>query len=277
MRRTRLCVCLSFALCFMACYIWSRGNTVPVSAMPHHEATMPPAEAVESDYSRFAHTNQYHARMPCLLCHQRNSNSARMSFPGSNGHSPCVGCHQLQFSDNSSPICTICHTDPGSGAMKRFPGLRSFGRKFDHSRHRGVNCGVCHKSSRGGVAFSIPAGGNAHSTCFQCHTASSRPSMSSCSSCHQPGRLIRTSESAPAFRMNFSHARHGQSGLSCASCHSVRPGAPTGRQVSSPAASMHFPPSRAISCGGCHNGTKGFGANDFASCKRCHKGNSFGF
>ena len=230
----------------------------------------------EKDYSRFTHSNEYHARMPCLLCHRRDTNTARVSYPGRSGHTPCIGCHTLQFSDNSSPICTICHTNPQSGAMKRFPPLRSFGRKFNHNRHTRVNCSVCHKPSQRGVALSIPSGANAHNTCFQCHSSSASHSMSSCSVCHQPGRLARTSEASRAFRVNFSHAGHVRKGMSCASCHTVRAGA-TGRQVSSPVLSMHFPPARGNSCGECHNGSRAFGATEFANCKRCHNGNSFAF
>jgi c(7)-type cytochrome triheme protein len=40
---------------------------------------------------------------------------------------------------------------------------------------------------------------------------------------------------------------------------------------------MHFAPARVASCGACHNGTRAFGANDFANCKRCHIGNKFSF
>ena len=273
----RLYVLLVLVICLLSGYVWSRGAYEGPSEMPIEFDAPPLTEAQEKDYSRFTHSNAYHSRMPCLLCHRRDTNATRMSFPGRDGHTPCIGCHGLQFSDNSSPICTICHTDPGSGAMKRFPGLRSFGRKFDHSRHRGVNCAVCHKASQRGVAFSIPSGANAHTTCFRCHSSNASFAMSSCSVCHQQGRLVRTSETARAFKMNFSHARHIRGGLSCANCHSVRPGAATGRQVSSPAALMHFAPARAMNCGACHNGTKVFGANDFVNCKRCHFGNGFRF
>jgi c(7)-type cytochrome triheme protein len=262
--------------CFVSGYVWSRGAYEGPTEVPTELDAPPLMEAQEKDYSHFTHTNQFHARMPCLLCHTRNTNASRMSFPGRAGHTPCAGCHVQQFSDNSSAICTICHTDPGSGAMKRFPGLRSFGRKFDHSRHRGVNCAVCHKASQRGVAFSIPSGANAHTTCFQCHLSNASSSMSSCNVCHQPGRLVRTSESARSFNMNFSHARHIRGSLNCANCHTVRPGAATGRQVTSPFPAMHFPP-RGASCGACHNGTQVFGANNFANCRRCHLGNSFRF
>jgi c(7)-type cytochrome triheme protein len=234
-----------------------------------------PAQAV--DYTRFRHGNQYHSRLPCLVCHVRNDNSARVRFPGRNNHLPCSGCHALQFSDPASPICTICHTNAQSGAMKQFPGLRSFGARFNHSRHARVNCTTCHSPAARGVARDIPSGRAAHTTCFQCHTANASNAMASCGTCHQPGRLVRVSESARAFRMNFSHARHSANrDLSCRSCHTVRAGAARGRQVSSPLASMHFAPSQAQSCASCHNNKRAFG-EDFANCKRCHQGNVFRF
>ena len=231
-----------------------------------------------TDYSRFRHGNQYHSRLPCLVCHRRDDNSARIRFPGKTNHLPCAGCHGLQFSDSSSPICTICHTNAQTGAMKGFPGLRSFGAKFNHSRHARVNCVTCHTPAARGVARNIPSGRSAHVTCFQCHTAKSSNAMASCSTCHQPGRLVRVSESAKAFRLNFSHARHSANrDLSCSSCHTVRAGASRGRQVSAPVASMHFAPSHSQSCASCHDGNRAFGADNFANCKRCHQGNVFRF
>lgn len=236
------------------------------------------AETQDKDYSRFTHTNELHARLPCLLCHRRDDNSARIKFPGKSGHLPCAGCHALQFSDNTSPICTICHTNAETGAMKRFPGLRSFGMKFNHSRHARVNCATCHKATGTGAARTIPSGTSAHLTCFQCHSSRGADSMVSCSVCHQPGRLVRTPQSSVAFRKGFSHAKHVTAkSVNCASCHTLRPGAPRGRQMSSPLASMHFAPATSMSCGGCHNGKRAFGPDDFSNCKRCHRGNSFKF
>ncbi len=232
-------------------------------------------DQTDKDYSQFKHDNDFHSRLPCLLCHQRESNSSKIGFPGKVGHMPCAGCHAVQFSSNTSPMCTICHTDTG---MKRFPGLTSFSAKFDHGRHTRVNCSVCHKSQQRGVAFSIPSGASAHSTCFECHSSSAPASMSSCSVCHVPGRLARTSEWSIAFRKSFSHAKHLNRGkLNCATCHSVRPGASRGRQMSSPLVSMHFAPPKSLSCGGCHNGKKAFGPDDFANCQRCHHPKTFKF
>ena len=229
-----------------------------------------------ADYSRFTHGNQYHSRLPCLVCHRRDDNSSRIGFPGRSNHLPCAGCHALQFSDQSSPICTICHTNSQTGAMKRFPGLRSFGARFNHSKHGRVNCVTCHTPANRGVARDIPSGRAAHVTCFQCHTANSSNAMASCSTCHQPGRLVNVSESARAFRIGFSHARHTK-GMNCRSCHTVRAGSARGRQVSSPRTAMHLTAAQSQSCAGCHNGTKAFGDNDFSNCRRCHQGRVFRF
>src|SRR5512144_2241824 len=82
-------------------YVWAGGNNISAVSVPADDPP-PPFQTQDKDYSRFTHTNAYHSRMPCLLCHRRDSNSPRISFPGKAGHTPCIGCHQLQFSDNSS-------------------------------------------------------------------------------------------------------------------------------------------------------------------------------
>ena len=247
-------------------------------AVPSGEivATEPAEPAQAVDYSRFTHSNQYHSRLPCLVCHRRDDNSSRIGFPGKTNHLPCAGCHALQFSDQGSPICTICHTNAQTGAMKGFPGLRSFGAKFNHSRHARVNCATCHTPASRGVARDIPSGRAAHVTCFQCHTANSSNAMASCSTCHQPGRLVRVSESARAFRVGFSHARHTRD-MNCRSCHTVRAGSARGRQVSSPQTAMHLTSAQSRTCASCHNGTRAFGDNVFSNCRRCHQGNVFRF
>src|ERR1043166_6680027 len=221
------------------------------------------AEGQEIDYSHFGHNNPAHGRLPCLVCHRRDDNSPRIGFPGKIDNLPCAGCHTDQFSGNTSPICTICHTDTG---MKRFPGLQSFGARFDHSRHGRVSCAVCHKTEGRGIARSIPSGSNAHITCFQCHSANASNEMASCSTCHSPGKLVRTQESAVSFRRSFSHVKHFDKGnLNCAVCHGLSGSAARGRQMTSPLPSMHFAPERSLSCGACHNGKRAFGPDDFVN------------
>ena len=232
--------------------------------------------APPQDYSRFRHDTAQHTRLPCLVCHVRSDNSATPKMPG---HIPCSSCHAQQFAEgNTNPICSICHT---ATDVKRFPPLRSFNAVFDHARHsRQTNCAMCHKPANRGVALSIPARLSAHATCFQCHgprTMAGDKNIGSCSTCHQPGRLVRTPETARAFRLNFSHAEHARKGMSCADCHSIRPGRRRGDQVTSPVPAMHFAGTGVKSCAACHNDRRAFGDDNFANCRRCHEGRTFRF
>ena len=59
--------------------------------------------------------------------------------------------------------------------------------------------------------------------------------------------------------------------------HQVRAGAPQTRQVASPQPTQHFGTGRAQNCMTCHNNRRAFGGDDFADCKRCHKGQTFRF
>ena len=187
------------------------------------------------------------------------------------------------------PICTICHTNVESAnpPVKGFPSLKSFNVRFDHAQHTTgagrpeSGCASCHAPARRGVALTIPAGLSAHQNCYQCHTPGAQVGgrdISSCGACHAQGRYARTPADSRAFRVSFSHATHGpRQGLSCAECHTVRAGLPQSRQVSSPAPSQHFGAGRAQSCMTCHNNRRAFGGDDFADCKRCHKGQTFRF
>lgn len=248
-------------------------------------SSSPPQEQMQFpeglDYSKFQHNSRNHSRLPCLLCHRRDSNAPVPKRPGASNHLPCAGCHSQQFSNADSPICTICHTDPKSGALKSFPRLRSFRMKFDHARHLNmgrVSCATCHRPSRGGVALSIPSGFNAHTTCYRCHTPRAQSGgrdISSCGTCHQLGGYSRTPQFAQAFRVGFSHAKHAQT--ACAECHQVRAGMPQRRQVTQPEALNHHATGRGQSCLTCHDGKRAFGGDDFSVCKRCHTGTAWRF
>ena len=233
------------------------------------------------DYSKFLHSSQNHARLPCLLCHRRDSNAAVPKRPGASQHLPCAGCHAQQFASSDGPICTICHADVKSGALKSFPRLRSFRMKFDHARHMNmgnVSCATCHRPSRGGVAMSIPAGFNAHTTCYRCHTPRAQSGgrdISSCGTCHQLGGYSRTPQFTQAFRVGFSHAKHNK--MTCNECHQVRAGMPQRRQVTNPEPLNHHATGRGPSCMTCHDGKRAFGGDDFSACKRCHTGTTWHF
>lgn len=264
----------------------SRSSTASsmIELTPPLEYELPVPQEPSSDFSKFTHTNPMHTRLPCLLCHHRDTNSPRPPRPGKGGHLPCAGCHAQQFANTSSPICTICHTDVQKGTLKPFPPLRSFRIKFDHARHvgqSGASCATCHRPASGGVALSIPARSNAHVVCYQCHTPRAQSGghdISSCGACHQLGGYSRTPQVAQAFKVSFSHAKHGATQkLSCSDCHTVKAGMPQRKQVTAPAPLNHHAPAGAESCLTCHNGKRAFGGDDFTSCKRCHQGQQWHF
>jgi len=236
-----------------------------------------PAVAENIDYSEFKHSNEAHTQLSCLLCHVRAEGLTTPKVPG---HMSCAGCHAQEFADSNSQMCSICHTDAATGVVKRFPPLSSFGVRFDHGRHLPqTGCATCHEPRRGGVALSIPSGSGAHATCFQCHgpqTEIEGRNIGSCVVCHTPGRPVRSSEQAKAFEFGFSHREHSGK-MACSTCHTVRAGAPRGRQVGSPLTIMHSSRSGSQSCGNCHNNKRAFGDSDFNNCKRCHEGKTFKF
>lgn len=235
------------------------------------------AQETPKDYSKFQHADPNHSRLPCLLCHRRESSSAQPTLPGKDNHTPCIGCHAPLFAGSGGPICTICHTDVQAGTMKAFPALRSFGSRFDHALHNtgGGKCGSCHRPSNRGVALTIPIGIGAHNACFGCHTPQARVNerdISSCAVCHRPEPSVRASMQSIAFRRGFSHALHDSSG--CLDCHKVRAGR---SQMTAPIALNHHAPARGFSCMTCHNGKRAFGGDDFSVCTRCHKGSNWRF
>ena len=278
MRKLQLAVIGAVIVVTLGYFLRYGATTAATTTEAEQQQQSQPGEGL--DYSQFLHSSRNHARLPCLLCHRRESNAPRPQRPGGSQHAPCTGCHAQQFSNTDSPICTICHTDVKSGALKPFPRLKSFSMKFDHSRHvpmQGVNCATCHRSSRGGVALSIPSGFNAHTTCYRCHTPRAQSQgrdISSCSTCHQLGGYRRTPEFAQAFRVGFSHSKHQK--LTCNECHQVRAGAPQ-RQVTSPYPLNHHAQPRSQSCMTCHDGKRAFGGDDFSVCKRCHTGTTWRF
>jgi c(7)-type cytochrome triheme protein len=241
----------------------------------------------QDDAQVFSHTSERHASLACDACHRRADNSVRPSFPG---HKACMDCHVPEFITSNSPLCLNCHTDLGSQhpPLKDFPALKSFNARFDHAAHSQggarpeQGCASCHQPMRRGVALSILAGAAAHENCYRCHTPGAQSpagrDISSCATCHAPGRLARTSTGSRAYSVSFSHATHGpRRNLRCDECHTVRAGAGQGRQVASPQPTQHFGSARARSCMTCHDNRRAFGGDDFADCKRCHKGQTFRF
>jgi c(7)-type cytochrome triheme protein len=234
------------------------------------------------DSSKFNHGDYSHSRLPCLLCHRRVSNALQPTLPG---HTPCAGCHSKDFVNSASAICTVCHTNVQSGAMKSFPGLKSFNVRFDHAQHVGAGrsssqCATCHTPERRRVSLSLPVALGGHAACFQCHgpreVGRQGQDISSCSTCHRLAGYARTSEGSKAYSIGFSHANHGRSKkLNCNSCHSIRAGMAQRRQVTSPIPDMHSASGRAESCASCHDDKRAFGVAKSSDCQRCHQGTTF--
>jgi hypothetical protein len=237
-------------------------------------------------FQTFAHATPQHARLACDSCHRRTDNSPRPRLPG---HKACSDCHLQQFMTAGTPFCAVCHTslDARTPPVKNFPALRSFAVRFDHAQHNSgagrpaAGCAACHAPARRGVALSIPSGLDAHANCYQCHTPQASAAgrdLGSCGACHAQGSYRPTPAAARSFRVGFSHATHGpRQGMACAECHTVRAGLPQSRQVSAPRPAQHFGAGRAQSCMTCHDNRRAFGGDDFADCKRCHKGQTFRF
>jgi c(7)-type cytochrome triheme protein len=255
--------CLIFGYLFSSC-------TSQIQEKPPAESPFKPLpeemivtdKMEDVDFSQFKHDSPRHKTVPCLLCHQRTEDSVAPKFAS---HTTCSGCHTPQFADNSHPICVICHTEQGSDKLKAFPVMQSFRAHFDHTAHfKETNCATCHQIQ--GQGMTVPAGRNAHASCFQCHTSDKmvgERNIGSCSTCHEPGAANRITDSVGQIGFNFDHQRH--SGLNCNSCHNPT----SGNRMSELNISMHS--GQANSCATCHNEQKAFGANDFSDCRKCHQ------
>jgi hypothetical protein len=289
MRRfCRLALPLLASLCLPAAIMVGRRASA-VTTTSSTFATGP--SAAGQDYSKFLHWSpkeheEITGRSSCASCHRRSDSTSEPRLPA---HKDCTRCHLAQFteanqSSHVNPICTICHTGPGSPTppVKKFPGLMSFTAEFDHAQHmQGVEparpaegCAACHTPARGGGAQTIPARLDAHQTCYQCHSPGKQAAaFSTCGSCHGRGSYSPTSTEARAYRLSFSHADHGPAQrLSCESCHDVKArGLPQARQIGSILPAQHFPNPRTRSCRTCHDGQRAFGDADFRDCNRCHR------
>ena len=277
----KACLVFGAVIAFAAsCIDQSAKIPVPLTASETPEPL--PQKASARTFEAFSHTIPEHKEFECNSCHQREGRSLDMEFAA---HDSCVGCHLNQFTDRSlmdkdKVMCSICHGDLQANPppMKTFPVKfrEGFNMKFDHSAHDNgegrppAGCASCHQSA--GPGKTIPVGFQAHNNCFTCHTAESK--IGSCSTCHEIAPYRRTSPGRTAFRGSFSHGDHN--GVGCADCHTIRAGAPQGKQATNIAVSQHCGGTN--NCATCHNGVRSFGDGNFAnlaSCARCHAGAGF--
>lgn len=263
-------IIVTIVFCLFFSYLIPSCTSEIQEKKPAESPFQPLPEAVTStdkmedvDFSHFKHDSIRHKTVPCLLCHQNNPDDPNK--PRFASHTPCAGCHTPQFADNNHKICVICHTENGSDKLRPFPPMRSFKVNFNHTAHfKETNCATCHQNQ--GVGMSVPNGGDAHATCFQCHTSDKvvgDKNIGSCSTCHELGTPTRIVDRAENIGFNFSHSRH--SGLNCNSCHNSL----SASKMSVITVGMHA--GAANSCASCHNNQRAFGANDFTDCRKCHE------
>jgi c(7)-type cytochrome triheme protein len=281
LRVSAACVFASVLLLALASY-----THTPASPAPNFAAPAVAFEPQGVEGPRFSHSIEKHASLACASCHARPDNSSTPRWPG---HKACTDCHVQQFVTQGGQLCLNCHTnvEGNNPPLKAFPGLSGFNMRFDHARHASgagrpeQGCASCHRPARRGIALTIPAGAPAHDNCYSCHTPQARGSagdIGSCMTCHAQGGYRPTPASSRAYTVSFSHATHGaRQGLRCDDCHQVRASAGQGRQVTAPQPTQHFGTARAQTCMTCHNNRRAFGGDDFADCKRCHKGQTFRF
>lgn len=263
-----LAVVYSFSSCTSS-VVEKKEIESPFKPLPENIVATDTMENV--DFSSFKHDSIRHKDIPCLLCHQQKDEAFRPNFAL---HTPCAGCHTPQFADKSHQICLVCHTESGSAELKQFPRIKSFTARVNHSAHfKETSCSTCHTPQGSGMA--VPSGGDAHATCFQCHTSDKvvgDRNIGSCSTCHEPGTPNRIFDSTKNIGFNFDHSKHGR--VSCDKCHNTS----SGDGMSAISVSMHK--GQGNSCATCHNGRQVFGATGFGDCRRCHQempsGKSFG-
>lgn len=234
----------------------------PFQPLPENVVATDKMEDV--DFSQFKHDSPRHQTVPCLLCHiQKDEKTQQPKFAS---HQTCAGCHTPQFEDKAHPICVTCHTDQGSEKLKPFPAMKSFRAEFNHTAHfKETDCATCHQMQ--GDGMTVPSSGDAHATCFQCHTTDKivgEKNIGSCSTCHVAGAANRIVDSTEKIGFNFAHSKH--SGLDCKSCHSATG---SGNKMSEITVGMHS--GQANSCVTCHNNQRAFGATNFNDCRRCHE------
>lgn len=258
-------VCLIFIYSSSSCSTHEEKKPTELPSLPtSSEIVKTMAEDMKGmDFSKFKHDGQQHQRLACALCHERKEG---MTKPKLAGHTACSSCHVQQFEDKSNAICTVCHTNKDTGEVKEFPQMASFNVQFNHEAHfKETNCATCHQSQSGG-GMTIPAGGEAHANCFQCHTPDkvvAEKNIGSCSTCHQAGTPDRIIDSAKSIGFSFNHSSHSK--LDCQSCHNS-----TGNnKMSAITVAMHG--GQTNSCASCHNEKRAFGANDFSDCRQCHQ------
>lgn len=232
-----------------------------------------PALPLDRPIAERAHfDHRQHDQRSCADCHGEAASKT-------DAHAPCSdsGCHQPQFAEAASPICTICHnrTEPWLKLHldPRPRSRRDFGIDFSHRAHGTEaagkvtdDCGRCHRPEPSG-RFG-PSRGHAACTGDGCHDHGQNPAMSACDGCHRLGsaQLYEQRRRARSWsvRQRFRHvghlARPNGAPVPCTSCHTDIADTESLRDIDPPAK---------LTCAGCHDGGEAFKLTGH-TCQRCH-------
>jgi hypothetical protein len=207
---------------------------------PHEQTT--PAQAVQS-----CAAGGCHSRVDTVSAFHRGLGPSVLS--------QCTSCHAAHVF--SAPTdCLQCHQDVFRTPATLLPAAR-MGRpradslRFEHARHRDVQCTACHETERTHGAVVIAS----FAECRQCHHTG--PVAQPCTRCHeqrelaQPYRLPQpmriAGRAARTRQLPFNHAQHPNE--PCSACHT--PG---------------LTQSVTISCTSCHEQHH----RPEAQCRSCH-------
>jgi c(7)-type cytochrome triheme protein len=156
--------------------------------------------------------------------------------------------------------CTGCHPWP-------YPMLTRGPAPKHADMNKGGTCGMCHD---GRAAFGI----RDSSACLTCHAGvPQRPEAADAAAAAgvvAPAGRVPAPHAYPSGdgspgKVTFRHQTHMRGASTCAACHpklfKMAPAPPR------PGGGMH----EKSACGGCHDGSKAFGAEDSDACTRCHR------
>jgi hypothetical protein len=184
----------------------------------------------------------------------------------------CTSCHTAH--EFSAPTeCMQCHQDIHRSAPSVIPASqlgrpRADSLRFDHARHRNVECSACHDTQRTHGAVVI----SSFAECRDCHHTGQVAQR--CTACHetrelrQPYRIAQpvrlAGRSAGTRQLPFNHAQHLNE--PCSACHQAGPSQSAANVTCTSCHEQHHRPE--ANCRACHQ-TPAATAHDVRSHLTC--------
>jgi hypothetical protein len=185
-----------------------------LSGIAYAKDPPPPSTDHVPRFSHNAHKKLEGYPRDCADCHKLDAKSGEPIPPGADGHKPCsdARCHGPRLSANlttHTSLCKGCHEQAekfqasAPRLVHREDKQREFGYRINHRRHLSVpgleHCDTCHKLTKSvsGDEVTVAVHRPGHGDCQPCHAKSgSKPSLTQCDSCHDPGEAPRPRQSS---------------------------------------------------------------------------------